>query len=361
MNNPSLLPVFLFLLSFPLAAHAQLGRNDLDDIERHRKPRQAVSVLSTVDGPDSLPAPGRTLIGSWDFLDAEERMQDEAEEIPGEIQRDYGETFLPDSIAIRLGVLPAKLRLPYDDVLSDYILNYMVTHKRSLQRVLGKYFLQENAFRQVFERYGVPGDITALSIVESALNPTAVSRAGAAGTWQLMPMTAMHLGLTCDSTVDERFDPVRSTEAAARYLAQAYRRFGNWPLAIASYNCGPGAVEQAIRRAGTDEFWPVYQYLPEETRGYMPAFTAVLYALWWHDKHGMSVTRQTPPAVKRYRIKEQTTFRAVSALSGCPVEELQRLNPQYIKGVIPKRTIGYILTLPSRYAKQFENSGNTKH
>lgn len=351
---------FPFLLSFLLTAvplAAQVSRNDLDDIERHRKPRQAVNVLSTVDGPDSLPAPGRSLIGTWDFLDEEERMQDEADVPSADTPAAGGTAFLPDSIAVRLGVLPAELRLPYDDILSDYIRDYMVTHRHSMQRILGKYFHYENSFRPVFARYGVPEDITALCIVESALNPTAVSRAGAAGTWQLMPMTAMHLGLTCDGTVDERLDAVRSTEAAARYLAQAYKRFGNWPLAIASYNCGPGAVEQAIRKAGTDEFWPVFRFLPYETRGYMPAFTAVLYALWWHESHGLTVRKYSPAPVKRYRIREQVTLREVSAASGCPLDELERLNPQYLKGIIPKRANGYILTIPSKYATRFENHG----
>ncbi len=188
----------------------------------------------------------------------------------------------------RLALLPEEFLVPYNDILEEQIVDYIVNHYKVLERVLGRYFAREGEMRSIFNRYGVPEDLTVLCIVESALNTNAISKAGAAGLWQLMPETAFHYGLACDPYQDDRFDPYLSTVAAAKYLRDAYRRWGNWPLAISSYNCGHGNVMKAKLKAGEEDYWSIYQYLPKETRGYMPAFLAALYTVYFYPLHGMN-------------------------------------------------------------------------
>ena len=178
----------------------------------------------------------------------------------------------------RLEALRSELMIPYDERLGQYIESYTVRRHKRMAAIVGRYERYEDFFREVFERNGVPGDITALSIVESAVNPHAISHAGAAGMWQIMPDTALDYGLNVGMLEDERYDVAKSTEVAARVLAGYYRFFGDWPLAICAYNCGPGNVSAAIRKAGGRRgFWDIYDYLPLETRAYLPSFIASLY------------------------------------------------------------------------------------
>ena len=187
----------------------------------------------------------------------------------------------------RVKLLPAQCLVPYNEILEAQITDYIVNHRRQLIRVLGKYLAEEGEMRSIFRAYGVPEDLTALAIVESALNPKAVSPAGAVGLWQLMPDTARRYGLICDENTDQRYEKGPSTRAAAKYLRDAYRRWGSWPLAISAYNCGSGNVKKAIMKADSDEYWTVYEYLPSETRGYMPAFLAALYTIYFYKLHGI--------------------------------------------------------------------------
>ena len=183
----------------------------------------------------------------------------------------------------------------------------------------------------------------------------AVSRAGAKGIWQFMHTTAKSYGLKINSYVDERLDPVKATDAAARYLQDAYRIFGDWNLAISSYNCGSGNVNKAIRRAGgNDNFWAIYEYLPRETRGYVPAFVGAMYAFRYYKEHGLTPQDVDMPVhVDTFEIRRNLHFAQISELVGVPMDMIRELNPQYIHDMIPGNESPYILRLPSQYTTSF--------
>ena len=209
-------------------------------------------------------------------------------------------------------------------------------------------------FQETFDRHGLPEELKAMAIIESALNPTAVSRAGAKGMWQFMYNTAKIYGLHIDSFVDERLDPVKSADAAARYLKDAYKIFGDWNLAIASYNCGAGNVQKAIKRAGSRQFWDIWPFLPRETRGYVPAFVGALYAMKYHKEHGIeALAAPMPVHTDTFKIRKMVHLKQVSELTGAPLEELQSLNPQYRHNIIPGNDREYILRIPYKFTDAF--------
>ncbi|MCQ2146101.1 MAG: LysM peptidoglycan-binding domain-containing protein, partial [Bacteroidales bacterium] len=190
--------------------------------------------------------------------------------------------------------------------------------------------------------------------IESALNPTAVSKAGAKGTWQFMHQTAKSYGLEINSYVDERFDTFKAADAAARYLRDSYKIFGDWNLAISSYNCGAGNVNKAIRRAGgRNGFWSIFAYRPKETRGYVPAFVGAMYAFAYYKEYGIKPAPASMPAhVDTFEIKKPLHFKQVSELVGISMDELHNLNPQYIHDIIPGGKT-YILRIPYNYSSAF--------
>ena len=166
---------------------------------------------------------------------------------------------------------------------------------------------------EIFDYYGLPKELKAVAIIESALNPTATSRVGAKGMWQFMYNTARQYNLKITSYVDERMDVVKSCHAAAKYLRDSYTIFGDWSLAISSYNCGIGNVNKAIRRAGSREFWDIYRYLPRETRGYVPSFVAALYLMHYYKDHGIIPAQlEMPPHVDTFQIKKNLHFEQIS-------------------------------------------------
>lgn len=173
-----------------------------------------------------------------------------------------------------------RLRISRNETLDKYIALYSERLKKRMEAVSRRYAGYEKEFLRVFRQYGVPDELAALAIVESGMNHLAVSKAGAAGMWQLMPATARSYGLDVDEVNDERYDVSKSTVVAAKYLSKAFNTFGDWRLAVCSYNCGPGNVEKAISRAGgKTDFWEIYQYLPDETKAYLPSLIGVLYYL----------------------------------------------------------------------------------
>jgi membrane-bound lytic murein transglycosylase D len=251
------------------------------------------------------------------------------------------DTLIPDfsdSVYLaRLAEIPSVVDLTYNRIVKNYINVY--THKRREQmRImmgLSDYYFP--MFEEVFDLYGVPYELKYLSVIESALNPRAVSRAGAVGTWQFMYSTGKYYGLTINSLVDERRDPMAATHAAARFLSDLYKMYHDWTLALAAYNCGPGNVNKAIRRSGgRRNFWDIYYYLPRETRGYVPAFIAATYSMNYSEDHLLSRAPLTLPLyTDTMMVHEPVHLKQVSEVLDLPIGQLRDLNPQYRQDVVP--------------------------
>lgn len=250
----------------------------------------------------------------------------------------------------RLALLPTVIDMPYNSVVKNFIVMYSERKRQLVENMLGMSLYYMPIFEEALERYGLPLELRYLPVIESALNPSAVSRAGAAGLWQFMPGTATQMGLELNSLVDMRRDPISSSDAAARYLKQLYDIFGDWSLAIASYNCGPGNVAKAIRRAGggKKDFWEIYPFLPAETRGYVPAFIAANYVMNNYDKHNISpALARKPILTDTVHISRRIHFRQISDVLAIPMDELRALNPQFRTDLIPGDIRPYALVLPS--------------
>ena len=254
----------------------------------------------------------------------------------------------------RLESMNSFITLPYDEKVRNFMILYSEKMPTKMGNLLGLCQYYMPIFEETFNRYNLPDELKYLPIIESALNPTAVSRVGAKGMWQFMIKTAKSYGLEINSYVDERLDPFKSSDAAARYLEDSYGLFGDWNLAISSYNCGPGNVNKAIRRSGSRNFWSVYEYLPRETRGYVPAFVGAMYAIKYSKEYGLSPNNvQMPVQVDTCEIHKNLHLQQVSEVVGIPLSELKNLNPQYIRDIIPGNSKTYILRLPYNYSSAF--------
>lgn len=278
----------------------------------------------------------------------------------GEVEMDLDsikfQSNVPDEVYIeRIRKMNSFITLPYNDIVKNYIIMYSEKMPDRMSHILGLCNYYMPIFEEVFNRYDMPEELKAMAIIESAMNPLAVSRAGAKGMWQFMYSTAKIYGLHIDSFVDERLDPVKSVEAAALYLRDAYEIFGDWNLAIAAYNCGAGNVNKAIRRSGGKRaFWDIWPYLPRETRGYVPAFVGALYTMNYYKEHGIKpAATGMPVAVDTFIINKQLHLKQVSELTGAPLEELKNLNPQYRHEIIPGNEREYVLRLPYTYTNAF--------
>ena len=222
------------------------------------------------------------------------------------------ESNVPDSVYIRrLEKMNSFITLPYNEIVRNYIILYSEKMPTKMKHILGlcRYYMPK--YQEILNKYDLPEELKAMAVIESALNPVAVSRAGAKGMWQFMYYTAKMYGLHIDSFVDERLDPFKSADAAARYLQDAYEMFGDWNLAIASYNCGAGNVNKAIRRSGgSREFWDIYPFLPRETRGYGPAFVGALYTMKYYKERGIKPEAVELPAhIDTFKINKMLHFK----------------------------------------------------
>lgn len=264
---------------------------------------------------------------------------------------------VPDSVLMRrLEDMHSFISLPFNSTVKNYMLLYSEKKASSMARVMGlsKYYFP--IFEAAFLKYDLPQELKYMAIIESMLNPTATSRAGARGMWQFMYNTARIYGLHIDSFVDERLDVELAVDAAARYLRDAYNMFGDWSLAISSYNCGAGNVTKAIRRAGgSRDFWSIYPYLPRETRGYMPAFVGAMYAMTYYREYGIQPMDVGMPAqTDTFEIRKKLHFSQINEVVGVPMEDLKNLNPKYIHDIIPgTRNDVCVLNLPYNWSTQF--------
>lgn len=261
--------------------------------------------------------------------------------------------YFPDSVYIdRLVKMPTVMEMTYNEVVRKYIDTYVEGKMREkVSYMLGAANFYIPIFEEALEAYGLPLELKYLPIIESALNPSAVSRAGAAGLWQFMTSTAKIYGLTVNSLVDERRDPIKSTWAAARYLKDLYDIYKDWNLVIAAYNCGPGNVNKAIKRTeGKADYWEIYYNLPKETRGYVPAFIAANYVMTYYCDHNicpmqtdLSMTTDT------IHVNRQLHFKQIAEVCDIPMDEIRDLNPQYRRDIIPGNSQECILRLPNEH------------
>ncbi|WP_232209791.1 lytic transglycosylase domain-containing protein [Chlorobium ferrooxidans] len=271
--------------------------------------------------------------------------------------------FIPqysDSVyAARISALDRKtpFNLVYNEHVRGFIRIYAVDRRNMTAKILGLTKIYFPLFEEKLDAYNVPLEMKYLAIVESALNPTAVSSAGAKGLWQFMYGTGRMYGLQSSSFIEDRYDPEKATVAASRHLRDLYNIYGDWFLALAAYNSGPGNVNKAIRRAGgVKNYWAIWDYLPAETRGYVPAFIAVNYIMSYYNEHNI---RPVEPGflykdIDTLRTSRMLSFDQINETIGVPMRDLQFLNPQYKLGIIPSDATGNVLRLPRKYISQFQ-------
>ena len=274
----------------------------------------------------------------------------------------------PDTAALadsiykqRLQALPCIIELPYNPIAKRYIQRYIKHGPRQTARIMreAEYFFP--IFEEALGRHNLPYELKYVPVIESALRPTARSKAGAAGLWQFMPATAKRYGLEVNSLVDERMDVYKSTEAACVFLQALYNIFGDWNLAIAAYNCGPGNVRKAIQYAGGKrDFWSIYPYLPHETRMYVPLFIASNYVFGYAAEHGIcaDTIRAERMLTDTIVIKERMHLKQVAEVLDIPIEDLRYLNPQYTRDILPGNK-EYRLCLPIEQTEGFISQQDT--
>jgi membrane-bound lytic murein transglycosylase D len=311
----------------------------------------AASVLSVRDTitdpnvvyPESFEADTHKMMQNW-YLQNYTELDRDVDNRPDKPTTD-------DEYIQRLKTMPTVIEMPFNGVVKNYIELYTQRRRSLVERMLGMSTYYMPIFEQALEIEGVPLELKYLPIIESALDPNAVSRAGATGLWQFMLQTARGLGLEINSLVDERRDPIKSSQMAAKYLRQLYDMYNDWSLAIAAYNCGPGNVNKALRRAGEGkkDFWDIYPYLPAETRGYVPGFIGANYVMNYFDRHNISPALAKRPIVTdTIHVTKRVHFQQIADVLNIPIDEIRILNPQYRQDIIPGDIKPYALVLPSQ-------------
>jgi membrane-bound lytic murein transglycosylase D len=258
--------------------------------------------------------------------------------------------------AARLARIPSLIPMTYNADVRRYIELYAVRKRNFSGRILGLTKIYFPLFEEVLDKYNMPMELKNLAIIESALNPNAVSRVGATGLWQFMFPTGKMYGLEVNTFIDERRDPVKSTHAAAQYLRDLHKIYDDWALALAAYNCGPGNVNKAIRRSGgKKDFWEIYDFLPKETRGYVPGFIAATYTMHYYNEHGIvPIEPDFPLATDTVMIHKELHLQQVATVLQIPIEILQKLNPQYRRDIIPAVNAAFPLVLPIQHTLAFD-------
>ena len=261
---------------------------------------------------------------------------------------DVNPTFDKEVYIDRLSRIPSVMELSYNDVVQKFIDRYSGRLRRSISYMLAASNFYMPIFEEALETYGLPLELKYLPVIESTLNPKAVSRVGATGLWQFMLATGKMYGLQVNSLVDERRDPVKSSYAAAHFLSDLYKIFGDWNLVIAAYNCGPENINKAIRRSGGErDYWRIYPYLPKETRGYVPAFIAANYIMTYYCDHNICpMTSRLPAKTDTVMVNRNIHLQQVASVCGIDIEQLRTLNPSYRKDIVPGSSELSCLRLP---------------
>lgn len=268
----------------------------------------------------------------------------------------------PDSIYnSRLSRINSIISLPFNSIIRNHIHVYTIRQREKFEAVLGLKDYYFPMIENIFDYYGLPDELKYMAVIESALNPDVVSRMGATGLWQFMYSTGRMYGLTINSVVDERRDPMKATHAAARYLKDLYSIYNDWVLVIAAYNCGPGNVNKAIRRSGNKkDYWEIYYRLPRETRGYIPMYVAAAYAVTYSEEHDLyPLPINIPVSTDTIMFNKDIHLKQISEVMGIPLGELHALNPQYRTGLVPGSAKPQVLTLPMNHLGDFIDLNDT--
>jgi membrane-bound lytic murein transglycosylase D len=268
----------------------------------------------------------------------------------------------PDAVYVdRLNKINSIIKLPFNSIIKNHIHVYTIKQRDKFSAVLGLKDYYFPMIEDIFDSYGLPAELKYMAVIESALNVNAVSKAGATGLWQFMYSTGRFYGLTINSVVDERRDPVKSTHAAARYLRDLYNIYNDWTLVIAAYNCGPGNVNKAVRRSGNKkDYWDIFYRLPRETRGYIPQYIAAAYAINYYPEHNIvPLPLNIPVATDTIMVNQDIHLMQISEVMKIPLGELRALNPQYRTGLIPGSSKPFALTLPLNHLGDFIDLNDT--
>lgn len=319
--------------------------------------QNSVEVVINKDGeakkeiielPKSMTFPLDSMLNEWKV----KKYIDLSKDCKTEQQNPY----FSDSVYIqRLSMLPNVMEMPYNEIIRKFIDLYAVRLRDRVSLMLGVCNLYIPIFEEALDAYNLPLELKYLPVIESALNPSAVSRVGASGLWQFMLGTGKLYGLETNSYVDERLDPIKSTWAAARYLRDLYNMYKDWNLVIAAYNCGPGNINKAIKRAGgNSDYWAIYNYLPKETRGYVPSFIAANYIMTYYCKHNICpMETSTPQVTDTVQVSKNIHLDQIAHVCNIDLRELKSLNPQYRRNIIPGETGLQTLRLPQNFVGCF--------
>ena len=342
---------WMLLFSSPLAAQTVLDEPDYDDEEEVDSLfvpiEDEISVLDKQGNEELIEFPEAMTFDLDSLMSL--YMSKTYLSMPGDCQmKDENPTYTPEEYIERLRRMPTVMEMGYNDIVQRFIDRYMGRLRHSVSFMLGAANFYVPIFEEALEAYQVPLELKYLPVIESALNPKAVSRVGATGLWQFMLGTGKQYGLEVNSLVDERRDPVRASYAAARYLRDLYRIFGDWNLVIAAYNCGPGNINKAIHRSGgLKDYWQLYPYLPAETRGYVPAFIAANYAMTYYCEHNICpMSTRLPLQTDTIVVNRDVHLEQISAVLDLDIEMLRSLNPQYRRDIVPGATKKYAIRLP---------------
>lgn len=344
MKKTSVLLILLVLLSANITAQVTLW----DDLRKDSDTtlRSNTNDLREDDSIDSFIVPDAWDVGV-DSLFTSLHLKHYINDINREGYGSY-QSVCDSTYAARLERIPSIINLPYNEAVRKSIDLYVDRRRNLVERVLGLQALYYPMIEQTLDSYGLPLELKNLAIVESALNPIALSRMGASGLWQFMLPTGKFYGLEINSLIDERRDPVKATDAACRYFRDMYEIYGDWHLVIAAYNCGPGNVNKAIRRAGgKTDYWEISQYLPKETRSYVPLFIAANYVVNYHSYHNLlPIEPGLPVASDTVMVNDQLHFNQIAEVLRIDKELLTSLNPQYKREIIPGKAQERPLRLP---------------
>ena len=334
--------LFCLLTFLPLSLSAQVNNNeDEDDDEDEITVTDNKGREEVIEFPEAMTYDLDSLLNlymSKTYLEEEDCNM-----------RDINPVYSKEEYVSRLLRLPNVMEMVYNDVVQKFIDRYSGRLRHSISYMLGaSNFYIPPIFEEALEAYQLPLELKYLPIIESALNPKAVSRAGAAGLWQFMIGTGKQYGLQVNSLVDERRDPIKASYAAARYLSDLYKIFGDWNLVIAAYNCGPENINKAIRRNnGEKDYWQIYPYLPKETRGYVPAFIAANYIMTYYSLHNICpMGTRLPAKTDTVMVSKNVHLEQVAEVVGINIDLLRSLNPMYRRDIIPGATEPYALRLP---------------